>query len=172
MSLGSSTSPETNAFRFRSVLSRLARNTSASSSSNTQPHLWASWKHLSRLYSTSSALSPISPQVMANSGRCVNSATHSAVDVFPTPGAPWRRMISPFPFPRTRSTLCRTSGASVPLSESLKCVSTKAWTISWWPSGRTNFEKLSCSGGVKGPILSMSRRAVRESGLVGDGLFA
>jgi hypothetical protein len=58
---------------------------SASSRRRTHPHLCASWKLLSRLVSTSAAVSPISPHVIGKSGLFVVSATHSAVEVFPTP---------------------------------------------------------------------------------------
>lgn len=45
----------------------------------------------------------MSPQVMEYNGLPVYAAMVSAVLVFPVPGGPWRRMINPRPFPRTRS---------------------------------------------------------------------
>ncbi len=50
--------PETMPFLTRSPLVRADRNVSASSSSNTHPHVWASWKLCSRFASTSGATVP------------------------------------------------------------------------------------------------------------------
>lgn len=74
---------ETSAFLRRSILSLLAINTSASSRRRTHPHLCAIWKQRSKFFSTVSAVSPISPHVIENSGLPVCSATHSAVEVLP-----------------------------------------------------------------------------------------
>ena len=88
--------PETRALRARSVSALSARKTSASSNRSTQPHLCASRKQVFNLCSTLSPVLPISPTVILNSGHFVSFATHSVVDVLPTPGAPRSRIMRPF----------------------------------------------------------------------------
>lgn len=68
-------------------------------------HRWAYRKMSLRVLSTTPGAKPKSPQVMGNSGLLFSMATASAVAVFPTPGAPWSRMVRPLPLPRMTSRL-------------------------------------------------------------------
>lgn len=105
----------------------LWRNTSASSSSSTQPQRCARVKSLSRFSSTSCAVSPISPvvdmlttapwtfnahlpQVTGSSGLPVASAIVSAVEVLPVPGGPCSNITKPFPLPFTISGIASREG--------------------------------------------------------------
>src|SRR5271167_1807903 len=87
----------TRPLRVSSLTSRRSRYTSASSMSITAPQISANLNHLLSDSSTRYSSVPMSPQVRLSRGRDVNSATHSAVNVFPAPGGPWRRKICPSP---------------------------------------------------------------------------
>jgi len=70
--LGGQNSPATRPFREKSLVVRLAKNTSASSMSRMHPHLLARAKFVSREDSTSLAVVPRSP---SDRGRCFSSLT-------------------------------------------------------------------------------------------------
>lgn len=62
-------------------------------------HFVANSNALCRPSSKSTAFVPSSPIFTIYNGRFNNSEIASAVNVFPTPGGPYKRNIIPFPFP-------------------------------------------------------------------------
>lgn len=131
--------PETRAFRPISCQSRFIKNTSASSNKRTQPIRFARVKCRSRFFSMSAAVVPMSPQVIEYRGRFVCAAIVSAVLVFPAPGGPCNKIISPSPFPRTRSICVEGVCFSTTLSEDPEEWScTKATRCSRYSSGMTS----------------------------------
>lgn len=120
--------------------SRELINTSASSDKSTQPHLRARKKNLSKFCSISVGVAPHrSPHVIGSSGLPAWAATHSAVDVLPTPGTPCNRMTRPLSLPFSRS-LSGFPPTDV-LSQLEAWPFTSAQITSSWPSGRARLSK-------------------------------